>query len=360
MLYPSATFSTMGRYRSGPSASYAGPKADDPDRPAAIVLSLQSTLCGCEWMIGEWARLKAVLDEGQGWLPSDKLKATRLLGKQPFDVIDERDVALVYTASFVLKPDRESWWWEIAMELSKKDTIRFRKSAAVRELDSLQPENASKAREVLLGIIERATARVTVKADAHRDRALAMAALVPDILAFDDSKEGEYLRRRSWRPDGASRRSLDTLYKHRRVPAARNEDKVPDCVTNELAVSENVMSEPYDVGENVTSEPNDVARLESGVSLETPNPIDSLSLDWREAVESIRMEKSFRGAKGDNGDAAGVDPAAFDGGVHLNHANDVGESTTSEPNSLWENLTSELTVAFENVAKRTHRCLRKA
>ena len=96
------------------------PKPMTPIGRPTIVLSLQSTLSGCEWMIGEWARLKAVLDEGQGWLPSDKLKATRLLGKQPFDAIDERDVALVYMASFVLKPDRESWWWEIAMELAKK------------------------------------------------------------------------------------------------------------------------------------------------------------------------------------------------------------------------------------------------
>ena len=285
MLYPSATFGERGDIGRDPSASYAGPKADDPDRPAAIVLSLQSTLPGCEWMIGEWARLKAVLDEGQAWVPSDKLKATRLLGKQPFDVIDERDVALVYMASFVLKPDRESWWWEIAMELSKKDTMRFRKCAAVRELDSLQPENASKAREVLLGIIERATARVTVKADAHRERALAMAALVPDILAFDDSKEGEYLRRQELATGRGIARSLDTLYKHRRAPAARNEDEVPDCVTNELAVSENVMSEPYDVGENVTSEPNDVARLELGVSQVTPNPIDSPSLGAKSPSE---------------------------------------------------------------------------
>ena len=35
--------------------------------------------------------------------------------------------------------------------------------------------------------------------------------------------------------------------------------------------------------------------------------------------------------------------------MHLNHANDVGESTTSEPNSLWENLTSEPNSLWENV-----------
>ena len=100
-----------------------------------------------------------------------------------------------------------------------------------------------------------------------------------------------------------------------------------------------------DVGESSTSEHNDVARLELGVSQVTPNPVDSLSLRER----SIRKEKSFRGAKGDNEDAAGVDPATFDCDVHLNHANDVGESATSEPNSLWENVTSEPNSLWENM-----------
>ena len=78
-------------------------------------------------MLGEWAGLKAILDQGQPWLSSDKLKAVRLLGKQPFDAIDDRDVAMVYLASFVLKPDNGSWYWEIATEMTAKDTKRFRK-----------------------------------------------------------------------------------------------------------------------------------------------------------------------------------------------------------------------------------------
>ena len=61
-----------------------------------------SAASGCS---REWARLKAILDQGQAWLSSDKLKAVRLLGKQPFDAIDDRDVAMVFLASFVLKPD---------------------------------------------------------------------------------------------------------------------------------------------------------------------------------------------------------------------------------------------------------------
>ena len=78
---------------------------------------------------------------------------------------------MVFLASFVLKPDKGTWYWEIAMEMADKDTKRFRNSAAVRELDSLKPEDAAKAREALLGIIARATERLELKAEAHRERA---------------------------------------------------------------------------------------------------------------------------------------------------------------------------------------------
>jgi hypothetical protein len=132
---------------------------DDLDRPAALVLRLQATLLGCEWLLGQWAALKAILDRSQPWLSSDKLKAVRLLGKQPFDAIDDRDVALVFLASFVLKGDKGQWYSEIATEMTDSDLRKFRQNAADRQLELLKPDNASKAREALLGIIERATER---------------------------------------------------------------------------------------------------------------------------------------------------------------------------------------------------------
>ena len=149
---------------------------------------------GCEWLLGEWAGLKAVLDRGQPWLSSDKLKAVRLLGKQPFDAIDDRDVALVFLASFVLKGERPV----VLGNRDGNERIRhkkFRQNAADRQLDLLKPEDGTKAREALLGIIERATEHLTSKADAHRVRAELQAALAADILAFDDRPEGERLRR---------------------------------------------------------------------------------------------------------------------------------------------------------------------
>jgi hypothetical protein len=218
VFYPSPSLTDRYDFSRDPSTSFAGKgkEDDDRDRPAVLVLSLQSTLLGCEWMLGEWAKLKAILDQGQPWLSSDKLKAVRLLGKQPFDAIDDRDTAMVFMASFVLKPDKESWLWEISTELSNNDKKRFRNSAAVRELDSLKPEDAAKAREALRRIIERAAERLTKMAETHREHARAMAAAAPDLLAFDDSPDGERLRRFDLASGRGLARSLAELRRHRR------------------------------------------------------------------------------------------------------------------------------------------------
>jgi hypothetical protein len=82
---------------------------------------------------------------------------------------------------------------------------------------SFKPADATKAREALLGIIERATERLTSKAEAHRVRAELQAALATDLLAFDVSPEGERLRRYELAHGRGVAGALDLLQKHRRT-----------------------------------------------------------------------------------------------------------------------------------------------
>ena len=212
--YPTGSNNTGTHQFRTATTSFAG-QQDDPDVPIDLVLRLQSTLLGCEWLLAEWARLKTILDQGQPWIPSDKLKGVRLLGKQPFDAIDDKDVAIIFLASFVLKEHKGLWDWEIVTEMNEDKRLTFRRNAATRQLDALTPSDATKAREALLEIIERATARLTTKAEAHRERARVMADLAPDFLAFDDSPDGERLRRFELASGRALSRSLDDLRKHR-------------------------------------------------------------------------------------------------------------------------------------------------
>jgi hypothetical protein len=311
-FYPSPSLTERYDFSRNPSTSFVGKgNEDDPDRPGALVLCLQSTLLGCEWMLGEWAKLKAIIDQGQAWLSSDKLKAVRLLGKQPFDAIDERDVAMVFIASFVLKPDRGAWYWEIAMELADADIKRFKNSAAVRELNSLKPEDAAKAREALLGIIERATERLTVKAEAHQERARLMAALASDFLAFDASPDGERLRRFDLASGRGLARSLSELRKHRGAP--------PLSVVSGPPLS--VVSGPL----SVASEEVDAIHRPDATNEAAGGPLAVVSGPLSVVSDPLA-------------DASG------DGGV-------VGEANvTNEPTDSCENAANEPTDSCENTA----------
>jgi hypothetical protein len=300
---------------------------DDLDRPGLLVLRLQATLLGCEWLLGQWAALKAILDRGQPWLSSDKLKAVRLLGKQPFDVIDDRDVALVFLASFVLKGDSGQWCSEIFTEMNRADIKRFVQNAADRQLGSLKPENATKAREALLGIIERATERLNSKADNHRVRAELEATLAGDLLAFDDSPAGERLRRYELAHGRSVARALDSLHKHRRATNTidsgvttgtvaaidilqRVQPIMEEDATNEPTVPcENTTNEPTAARENVTNEPT----LAAAVGLES---------------------STYMKTKPQN---------------TTNEPTDARKFATNEPTATCENVTNESTVDSEIV-----------
>ena len=100
------------------TTSFDGEGKTTPIGPPLLVLCLQSTLLAASGMLGEWAELKAILDEGQPWLSSDKLKAVRLLGKQPFDV-HRRKGRGARVPGLVRAQGREGrWYWEISMEMT--------------------------------------------------------------------------------------------------------------------------------------------------------------------------------------------------------------------------------------------------
>ena len=331
-FYPTGCGYDEGDWEREPSTSFAGNGEDDPDQPSVLVLSLQSTLLGCEWMLGEWAKLKAILDQGQSWLSSDKLKAVRLLGKQPFDAIDVRDVAMVFLASFELRKDKAAWFWEIATELAGRDIKRFRQNAADRQLESLKPADAAQARQVLLGIIERATEHLTAKAEAHRERARVMAELVPEILAFDDTPDGERLRRFDLASGRGLARSLGELRRHRSSSVVSGPLSVVSCKGD--AVEE--LSAPNEYGSCPLSAISCKVRA-----------IDEPGIGGEAAVESGETENTTNEPTGARENATN-EPT----GVRENTTNEptvAHENETNEATAVRENTTNEPTVAHENV-----------
>jgi hypothetical protein len=158
-----------------------------------------------------------------------------------------------------------------SVAITNNRCVVFRQNAADRQLDLLKPENATKAREALPGIIERATERLTLKADAHRQRDELQAELAADVLAFDDSPEGERLRRYELAHGRSVARAIDLLQKYRRIanpidPGLTN-GAVAEFDIQQQAhamTEEKTTNEPTVDCENVTNEPRLAVDGENG------------------------------------------------------------------------------------------------
>jgi hypothetical protein len=265
------------------------------------------------------------------------------LGKQPFDAIDNSDVALVFLASFVLKGDKGQWYSEIATEMTDSDLRKFRQNAANRQLELLKPNNASRGRESLLGIIERATERLTSKAEAHRERTAVKGALAADILAFDDSPEGERLRRYELAHGRGLARAIDLLRKHRLTANQIDRNVATGTVAEfdilqqaHASTVENATNEPTAAHENVTSEPNDRCvnatnepTLAADVGLESPTYIKALehnvTIEPNVTCENATIQPTLAGD-------VGLESPTYIKALEQN--------ATIEPNDVGENLTN--------------------
>ena len=80
----------------------------DPDHarhPARLVAALEATATGCTWLLERWAALGKLLDDEKAWQPPDRLRAIRLLGKQPLDLVADPQVMAIYLACHAMDPE---------------------------------------------------------------------------------------------------------------------------------------------------------------------------------------------------------------------------------------------------------------
>jgi hypothetical protein len=191
---------------------------DDPEDPQRLVLRLQATAGGCQWMLDRWSELRSILDEGLDWQSADKLKAVRLLGRHPIEAFDDRNVLMVFIACQTIESRTSIPIPELWNELRKYERKQYAERLVGRGIEKHRPTDATAARQALYAIIDRATAQIALKAEAHRDRAEINDSLAPGRLAFDDNPETERLRRFELSCGRSLTRSLDSLLKLRRVP----------------------------------------------------------------------------------------------------------------------------------------------
>jgi hypothetical protein len=259
-------------YRPGqPRVSSSG-LTGDPDDPARLVLRLESTAAGCRWLLDRWAGLRDLLERGLSWQSPDKLKAIRLLGKQPLDAVDDPEVAAIFLASGMLGPEPPSFFAEFKGELLGGELLAYHRRLLDRRIEEQVPADQAEARAVLEGIVGRAVSRLETLAASHRQRAEADAGAQADRLAFDAGVEGERLRRHRKACGRSLLRTIEILLKIRRSADGRQRGADP----SEPAGAEDPSSvrETYErifFGPDGSGDPSDEPPVSTGARAAEPS-----------------------------------------------------------------------------------------
>jgi hypothetical protein len=213
---PTALYGTERYDHKMPRISWSA-IVDDCNEPAKLVQQLSATVSGCRWLLGELRKLHARLATGEVWQPQDTFRLTRLLGHQPLDSIDVRELAEVQVATWSINPHGENPYSALRTELDDREYQIFVTRVRERWTNMLDAGNPEEARRVLVSIVERAIETWEARTAELEQNAEADAVSGDDGLKFDASAEGEQLRRYELSSGRAMFRSLNELYKLRRA-----------------------------------------------------------------------------------------------------------------------------------------------
>jgi hypothetical protein len=208
-LYPHAAPATGEPQRVSDSRD-----PEDPDDPARLVVRLEAMALGCAWLSDRWGELRDILEDGLLWQPHDRLKAIRLLGRQPLDAVDDKRVMAIYLCCWAMDPEDRFGFTDLYSELTPRERTAYLDRLNAREPLDAKPASPEAAREALLALIVEEEGRLEAVLAGHLEREEAEAEA---RLAFDDSAYGEQLRKYELECDKALLRIIEMLRKRRQA-----------------------------------------------------------------------------------------------------------------------------------------------
>ncbi len=198
------------------------PSADvdlHPRHPDRLLLELECTVAGCDWLLRRWNKVNRRLNVEGRWRPADAFTMIRLTGNHAIDLEDSDDVARVLLCSLTLtnatKPgaQNEPFDWISALlvmlcSFKHEDTIKtaadvarfhycepFKCRLAELPLARMAPKGKEQARQWLIRVIEGQIKRVSEIRAELQEIADADAAEAPARLKYEVGPEGDKHRR---------------------------------------------------------------------------------------------------------------------------------------------------------------------
>ncbi len=130
------------------------------NNPAKLVRELSSTVAGCDWLLQQFAELRELLEPDQAWEGHHKLKCIRLLGRNPLDCANVREVAEIFVATWSIRTVRRGLYSELQSELGPIEYKRFTNRVRRTWKNMMNAIDDENSRRILVSIVERAMARV--------------------------------------------------------------------------------------------------------------------------------------------------------------------------------------------------------
>jgi hypothetical protein len=312
---PLATYCISSADCGGPLTS-SPEKVDDSQKPPALVKRLEASAKGCQAMIDVWRGIANRVEGNLELQPQDRLRAIRMLGKQPVDAALDERVWLIYSASFGLHPgEKDHAFLDLKSDLGKVELEAFLDRVQSRWPLLVDASDTPRCKAALLDLITRNIERLEAKREAHLEHAEERAASIAASLAYDESPAGERLARHELACERRTHRCRDAFWKHRRETSRvekdgrpRTEDGVEtagfvaDLGVNSGAV-EGVSHLP---DKNLTSEPEvDVSASEALALKEVKAAGENLKSAFSELLGHLRGG-SVPFGRSDAGDAKGL------------------------------------------------------
>ena len=163
----------------------------DPD---TLVRRLAKSAPGCLFLRDEWKALRGLLAPGKFWQSSHRLKATRLLGRQPVDALVDRDVALIFIASRDPRAENERAFSELVSDVTKRGLNRFRRQARAAWPELFGADESVNYRAMLIELVDRQIERWDAEFAGHEENAGEEVRRDIDRLGVDRAKEGTLVR----------------------------------------------------------------------------------------------------------------------------------------------------------------------
>ena len=195
----------------------------DPNDPMTLVNRLEANAVGCAWLLDRWDELRTTLEGGGTWQLDDRIRAVRLLGHRPIDLVDDDRVLSVYVCCIAIDPVGPTELVAIADGMDATSKSQFLARVDQRRRSIPYPEDAGAARASLLELIAVEERRLEELLEAHLARE--EASLAGSVI--DSSLAGERVRRYQIACDRALLRVLNVLEKRRRQAEAAGDPQGP-------------------------------------------------------------------------------------------------------------------------------------